>query len=126
VVVASVTLQGVVASTQQWNFTLYDPEYLQASDDIEAIITNRLSPLTILEVWCKSDDATALTTINFMNNGGMQLLPSHLNCSIGGAPTSTLNPTASDLLINDRLDFVAVTVGANVKRINVVIKYAQH
>ena len=123
VAVATVTASGVIASTQTWAFSLYDPDNLQVNDDIPSIIANRLAPLTILEIWCESDDAGV--TINLKKNGsGVDIMASDLACGTSGSATSVLVAAEKEIALGDKINYETRSAGTAAKRINVVIKYA--
>jgi hypothetical protein len=129
VAVASVTTGGVFAGVQQWSFTLYDPQGLETVDDIPAIISDRLGePVTITEVWCESDDATA--TINLHRTASAAatyLMPADMACGTAGSSTTAFQSGEDQLAAGATLDMLTqtVTTGA-AHRINVVVKYAVH
>lgn len=127
VAVASVTAGGLVASIQQWSFTLYDPQGIEAVDDIPSIISNRLGDaVTINEVWCESDDGTA--TINLRQDGSVtNILTTDLNCGTTGTPGTVFNATEKEIPILGKIDYFTQTVAAGAAhRINVVVKYIMH
>jgi len=128
VAIASVTAAGVFAGTQTWNYTLYDPQGIQTGDNIPAIVSNRLSPLTIVEVWCESDDATA--AINLHRTGsafGTNVLAADLTCGLTGTASTNLTAGENVVAYGATVDHLtqSVTLGA-AKRINVVVKYILH
>jgi hypothetical protein len=124
VAVASVTASGIFAGTQQWSYTLYDPQGIQLGDNIPSIISNRLNTtLTIKEVWCESDDGTAKINLKV---SGTNMLPTDLTCG-AGTPTTTFVAGINEIAVAGKIDHLtqAVTSGA-AHRINVVVKYALH
>jgi hypothetical protein len=124
VAIASVTAGGIFAGTQQWSYTLYDPQGIQLGDNIPSIISNRLgTTLTIKEVWCESDDSSARINLTV---GGSSMLPSDLTCGSGTATTGFV-AGVNEIGVGAKIDHLTqnVTAGA-AHRINVVLKYALH
>ena len=125
VIVATVTASGIFASTQVWSYTLYDPQGIEAGDNVTSIISNRLALATIAEVWCESDDVTAKINLHRFGSGS-NILPTDLTCGNPGTATTTFTAGETDIALGAKIDHLtqSVTAGA-AKKINVVIKYMQ-
>ena len=115
VIVATVTASGVFAGTQTWNYTLYDPQGIQAGDNIPAIVANRLTALTVVEVWCESDDATA--SINLFASGS-NILAADLVCGLGGTPSTAFILPKNEIAFGGTIDHLTKSVTPGAARIS--------
>lgn len=120
---ATVTRSDVSASiiTEQWTFTLYDPNGLAATDDIPSIIGNRARAITITEVWCESNDGTAVINLQRDDGTPADILSANLTCGTGGS-TGTIAAAEDNVATGQQIDFVFISETA-VTRVNIVITY---
>ena len=121
VAVATVTASGIFAGTQQWTFTLYDPTGLTTADNVPAVIANRVSTVTVQEVWCESDDAGAAINLQ-LDSTATDILSADLTCGLTGSATNALS-SANVVNFGDKIDYMMRSVGGGAKRVNVVIRY---
>lgn len=100
--------------------TLFVTDGLADTDDIPSI-WRAPAAITITEVWCESDAGDAVVNLQRDDGSPANILSSNLTCSTGGA-TGTINTNEDNVADGQRIDFVMVTAGTNV-RVNVMIEY---
>jgi hypothetical protein len=101
--------------------TLFDINGLAATSDIPSFY-RAPAAITVTEVWCETDVASA-STITLEKDGGNDLTTA---CSCTSTPgTCTLTGTGADKQYADGvlMDFVFVTAGSSVKRLNFCVEY---
>lgn len=120
---ATVLRSDVSASliTDQYAFTLYDPNGLVATDDIPSIVPNRARAVTITEVWCESNDGTGVINLQRDDGSAANILSSNCTCANTGT-ACTIDTAEDNLADGDNIDFVFVSETA-VTRLNVQITY---
>jgi len=113
-------LTGVLPTFSEC-FTLYDVDGLAATADLPSI-WRAPAAVTITDAWCETDVAAA-STITLEKDGGNDLTTA---CSCTSTPAAcSLTATGADKAYADGvlLDFVFVTAGASVARLNFCFEY---
>lgn len=100
-------------------YTLFDRTALLDTDDIPSIF-RAPADVTVTEVWCETDSATATTITLEKDTTGDDLVTAASCSSTPGAKTLTANVVYTDGQI---LDLTIVSAGGAAKRLNVCVEY---
>lgn len=92
------------------------------TDDIPAIVPNRARAVTITEVWCKSNDGTAVINLQRDDGSPANILSSNCTCNNTSGTVCTIDTNEDNLADGNNIDFVFVSETA-VTRVNVQITY---
>ena len=118
--------------TDQMTWTFFDlATDLPATLDVPSIYVNRARAIHLTEVYCEIDAGSA--TINLTKNGA-NIATADITCAVTPSGTdgttgildnsgSHFVSTKDAIAVGDKIGHVMVTVGASLKRLNVVVKY---
>ena len=119
--------------TDQFTYTFFDLNTdLPATLDVPSIYVNRARAIHLTEIFCEIDAGSA--TVNLTKNGA-NIATADITCAVTPSGTdgttgildnsgSHFVSTKDAIAVGDKIGHVMVTVGASLKRLNVVVRYS--
>jgi hypothetical protein len=119
--------------TDQFTYTFFDLNTdLPATLDVPSIYVNRARAIHLTEIYCEIDAGSA--TVNLTKNGA-SIATADITCAVTPSGTdgttgildnsgSHFVSTKDAIAVGDKIGHVMVTVGASLKRLNVVVRYS--